>query len=43
MDWFETIRRYYTQGLWTAEMVRGAVTKNKITKMQYDSIVNHAE
>ena len=31
---FEKIKRWYALGLWTAEMVAAAVTKNKITAAQ---------
>lgn len=37
---FEKIKKWYKQGLWTAEMVRNAVTKGVITEEQYREIVN---
>jgi uncharacterized XkdX family phage protein len=36
---YETIKRYYEQGLWTKQMVRMAVKKGIITKAQYEEIV----
>lgn len=35
MNWFEKIKKYYEDGLWTKEMVRNAVVKGKITPAQY--------
>lgn len=34
----EKIKRWYEQGLWTAEMVRNAVIKGKLTE-EYREIV----
>lgn len=31
---FEKIKKWYKQGLWTAEMVQNAVTKGILTKKQ---------
>lgn len=36
--WYERIRNYYVQGLWTKGMVRNAVSKGRITQEQYKSI-----
>lgn len=36
---FETIKKYYDKGLWTAAMVQNAVVKGKITQEQADEIV----
>lgn len=36
---FEKIKKWYKQGLWTAEMVRNAVIKGVITEEQYEEIV----
>ena len=36
---FEKIKKWYTQGLWTAEMVANAVKKGVITEEQYEEIV----
>lgn len=36
----EKIKRWYKQGLWTAEMVQTAVNKNIITQAQADEIIN---
>ena len=35
----EKIKRRYEQGLWTAEMVRNAVVKGKLTEKEYREIV----
>ena len=35
---FEKIKKWYKQGLWTAEMVRNAVTKSVITAKQFKEI-----
>jgi uncharacterized XkdX family phage protein len=35
---FERIKKWYNQGLWTAEMVRNAVKKGVITEEQYKEI-----
>lgn len=39
----EKIKRWYEQGLWTAEMVRNAVVKGKLTEDEYREIVGEAE
>lgn len=36
---FERIRLYYRKGLWTAGMVRQAVSKGLLTEAQYRQIV----
>lgn len=38
----EDIKRWYGQGLWTAEMVRNAVIKGKLTEDEYLEIVGEA-
>ena len=38
----EDIKRWYEQGLWTAEMVRNAVIKGKLTEDEYREIVGEA-
>lgn len=38
----EKIKRWYEQGLWTAEMVRNAVIKGKLTEEEYREIVGEA-
>lgn len=38
----EKIKRWYGQGLWTAEMVRNAVIKGKLTEEEYREIVGEA-
>lgn len=35
----EKIKKWYEQGLWTAEMVRNAVVKGKLTEEEYREIV----
>lgn len=37
---YEKIKKWYVQGLWTADMVRTAVDKGVITSVQADEIVN---
>ena len=39
----EKIKKWYEQGLWTAEMVRNAVIKGKLTEEEYREIVVGAE
>ena len=39
----EKIKKWYEQGLWTAEMVRNAVIKGKLTEDEYRDIVGEAE
>lgn len=36
--WFEKIKKYYQDGLWTKVMVRNAVIKGKITADEYYQI-----
>lgn len=38
----EKIKKWYEQGLWTAEMVRNAVVKGKLTEEEYREIVGEA-
>ena len=38
----EKIKKWYEQGLWTAEMVRNAVIKVKLTEDEYLEIVGEA-
>lgn len=38
----EKIKKWYEQGLWTAEMVRNAVVKGKLTEKEYREIVGEA-
>lgn len=38
----EKIKRWYEQGLWTAEMVQNAVVKGKLTEDEYREIVGEA-
>ena len=38
----EKIKKWYEQGLWTAEMVRNAVIKGKLTEDEYRGIVGEA-
>lgn len=35
---YERIKKWYKQGLWTADMVRNAVAKGVITEEQYKEI-----
>lgn len=37
---YEKIKKWYSQGLWTAEMVRNAYVKNIITEVQLNEIIN---
>lgn len=39
----EKIKKWYEQGLWTAEMVRNAVIKGKLTEDEYREIVGEAK
>lgn len=36
---FERIKKWYSMGLWTEEMVRNAVDKGVITEEEYDEIL----
>ena len=38
----EKIKKWYEQGLWTAEMVRNAVITGKLTEDEYREIVGEA-
>lgn len=38
-NWFDDIRKYYTAGLWTADMVQNAVAKGKLTQEQCNEIL----
>ena len=38
----EKIKKWYEQGLWTAEMVRNAVIKGKLTEAECREIVGEA-
>lgn len=38
MNWFEIIKRYYDNQLWTIEQVKVAVGKGKITEEEYKEI-----
>ena len=38
----EKIKKWYEQGLWTAEMVRNAVIKGKLTEEEHREIVGEA-
>lgn len=38
----EKIKKWYEQSLWTAEMVRNAVIKGKLTEDEYREIVGEA-
>ncbi len=37
--WFERIKRFYEQGLWTKDMVGDAVKAGRITEQEYEEIV----
>ena len=40
---FEKIKKWYKQGLWTAEMVQNAVSKGILTEGQKDQILKEKE
>ena len=40
--WFEKIKKYYQDGLWTKAMVRNAVIKGKITADEFYQITGEA-
>lgn len=40
---YEKIKKWYEQGLWTAEMVQNAVEKGVITQDQCDEIIRSKE
>lgn len=40
---FERIRRFYEKRLWTAAMVRQAVSKGLLSEQEYGKIVGPAE
>ena len=37
---FEKIKKWYTMGLWTEEMVRNAVSKGILTESEAEEIIN---
>lgn len=37
---FETVKKYFDKGLWTAAMVGNAVAKGKITAEEYEAITS---
>lgn len=37
---FEKIKKWYKQGLWTAQMVHNAVTKGKLTAEEAEEILS---
>ena len=37
---FEKIKKWYSMGLWTEEMVRNAVDKGVITEEEYNEILD---
>ena len=37
---FEKIKKWYKQGIWTAEMVQNAVVKGKLTAEEADEILS---
>lgn len=39
---FETIKRYYDAGVWSAAMVKKAVTKGKLTATEYEEITGES-
>lgn len=38
MNWFEMIKKYYDNQLWTIDQVKVSVEKNKITKEEFKQI-----
>lgn len=42
MNWFGNIKKWYTAGYWTKEMVTDAYLKNKITLEEKDKILKGA-
>ena len=36
----DKIKKWYTQGLWTLEMVKNAVKKGIISENEYEMIIN---
>lgn len=38
---YERIKKWYKQGLWTADMVRNAVDKGVLTPEQYSEITGN--
>ena len=36
--WYQKIKEYYDKGLWTIEMVKNAVVKEKITPDEFKAI-----
>lgn len=43
MNWFENIKKYFDNKLWTVEMVSNAVVKGKITELEFEEITKGAE
>ncbi len=41
MDWFNIIKSFYDNQLWTSDQVGAAVTKGKITADQYKLITGN--
>lgn len=41
MDWFNIIKSFYDNQLWTSDQVSDAVTKGKITADQYKLITGN--
>lgn len=37
---FDRYKQYYDDGLWTADMLRNAVKKGKITKEEFEEITH---
>ena len=42
MGWYEKIKGYYEAELWSAEWVRNAVAKGKLTEEQANEILGEA-
>lgn len=42
IDWYAMIKRFYSQGLWTLEMVKDGVRTNTITEAEYEEITGEA-
>lgn len=40
---YEKIKKWYKQGLWTAEMVENAVGKGVLTRSEADFVLNGEE
>ncbi|MCC0643587.1 Phage uncharacterized protein (Phage_XkdX) [Clostridioides difficile] len=39
---FEKIKYYYDNKMWTKEMVKNSVVKNKITEIEYKQIIGES-